>query len=170
MGVLGPYFFIPPPTSKPMTFPRVLGSLALEVKITGGLEIAQSEKGKSLLCHLLLSDFTFTFHFHTLEKEMATHSSILAWRTPGRRSLVDCRLWGHTESDTTVATWQQQQHPFKIWNNKDNHVQWAREEAYDEFMNSYACLNTHNPINGKVTSSVYNLLSPSVKVAELLNQ
>ena len=29
-----------------------------------------------------LSDFTFTFHFHTLEKEMATHSSVLAWRIP----------------------------------------------------------------------------------------
>ena len=30
-----------------------------------------------------LSDFTFTFHFHALEKEMAAHSSILAWRIPG---------------------------------------------------------------------------------------
>ena len=30
-----------------------------------------------------LNDFTFTFHFHALEKEMATHSSILAWRIPG---------------------------------------------------------------------------------------
>ena len=30
-----------------------------------------------------LSDFTFTFHFHTLEKEKATHSSVLAWRIPG---------------------------------------------------------------------------------------
>ena len=30
-----------------------------------------------------LSDFTFTFHFHTLEKERATHSSVLAWRIPG---------------------------------------------------------------------------------------
>jgi len=30
-----------------------------------------------------LSDFTFTFHFHALEKEMATYSSILAWRIPG---------------------------------------------------------------------------------------
>ena len=29
------------------------------------------------------SDFTFTFHFHALEKEMATHSSVLAWRIPG---------------------------------------------------------------------------------------
>ena len=30
-----------------------------------------------------LSDFTFTFHFYTLEEEMATHSSVLAWRIPG---------------------------------------------------------------------------------------
>ena len=30
-----------------------------------------------------LSDFTFPFHFHALEKEMATHSSVLAWRIPG---------------------------------------------------------------------------------------
>ena len=30
-----------------------------------------------------LSDFTFTFHFHAFEKEMATHSSVLAWRIPG---------------------------------------------------------------------------------------
>ena len=96
-----------------------------------------------------LSGFPFTFHFHALEKEMATHSSILAWRIPWieetgglqsmrlqrvrhdwvnslslfifmhwrrkwqptpvflpgesqvRGSLVGCRLWGHTESDTT---------------------------------------------------------------------
>ena len=32
-----------------------------------------------------LSDFTFTFHFHALEKEIATHSSVLAWRIPGTR-------------------------------------------------------------------------------------
>ena len=31
----------------------------------------------------ILSDFTFTFHFHALEKEMATHSGVLAWRVPG---------------------------------------------------------------------------------------
>ena len=31
----------------------------------------------------LLSDFTFTFHFHALEKEMATHFSVLAWKIPG---------------------------------------------------------------------------------------
>ena len=32
-----------------------------------------------------LRDFTFTFHYHALEKEMATHASVLAWRIPGRR-------------------------------------------------------------------------------------
>ena len=42
-----------------------------------------------------LSDFTFTFHFHALEKEMATHSSVLAWRIPGtaeRGGLPSMRL------------------------------------------------------------------------------
>ena len=52
----------------------------------------------------LLSDFTFTFHFHALEKEMATHFSVLAWRISGTGSLVGCRVWGRTESDTTEAT------------------------------------------------------------------
>ena len=37
----------------------------------------------SLKSQTRLSDFTFTFHFHTLEKEMAIHSSVLAWRIPG---------------------------------------------------------------------------------------
>ena len=51
-----------------------------------------------------LSDFTSTFHFHALEEEMATHSSVLAWRIPGTGSLVGCRLWGRTEWATTEAT------------------------------------------------------------------
>ena len=51
-----------------------------------------------------LSEFVFTFHFHALEKEMATHSSVLAWRIPGTGGLVGCRLWGRTELDTTEAT------------------------------------------------------------------
>ena len=47
-----------------------------------------------------LSNFTFTFHFHTLEKEMATHSSVLAWRIEGTGepgglpSMGSCRV-GH---------------------------------------------------------------------------
>ena len=51
-----------------------------------------------------LSDFTFTFHFHALEEEMATHSSVLAWRIPGRGSLVVCRLWGRTELNMIEVT------------------------------------------------------------------
>ena len=47
---------------------------------------------------------TFTFHFHALEKEMATHSSVLAWRISGTGEPVGCHLWGRTESDTTEAT------------------------------------------------------------------
>ena len=47
-----------------------------------------------------LSDFTFTFHFHALEKEMATHSSVLAWRIPGtekpgRKPSVGSHRVGH---------------------------------------------------------------------------
>ena len=55
------------------------------------------------------SEFTLTFHSHASEKERATHSSILAWRIPETGILVGCRLWGHTESDTTEVTQQQQQ-------------------------------------------------------------
>ena len=51
-----------------------------------------------------LSDFTFTFHFHALEKEMATHSNVLAWRIPGTGEPDGCCLWGRTESDTTEVT------------------------------------------------------------------
>ena len=39
-----------------------------------------------------------------LEEGMATHSSILAWRIHGQRSLVDCSLWGRIELDTAEAT------------------------------------------------------------------
>ena len=52
----------------------------------------------------LLNDFTFTFHFHALEKEMATHSMFLPGESQGRGSLVGCRLWGRTESDMIEGT------------------------------------------------------------------
>jgi len=55
-----------------------------------------------------LSDFTFTFHFHALEEEMATHSSILAWRIPGTAesgglSSVGLHRVGHNWSDLAAA-------------------------------------------------------------------
>ena len=55
-----------------------------------------------------LSDFTFTFHFHALEKEMAMHSSVLAWRIPGTvepgglLSMGLHRVW-HDWSDLAAA-------------------------------------------------------------------
>ena len=51
-----------------------------------------------------LSDFTFTFHFHALEKEMATTPVFLPGESQGWGSLVGCRLWSCTGSDTTEAT------------------------------------------------------------------
>ena len=55
-----------------------------------------------------LSDFTFTFHFHALEKEMATHSSVLAWSIPGMTEpggLPSMGLYGvgHDWSDLAAA-------------------------------------------------------------------
>ena len=50
-----------------------------------------------------LSDFTSTFHFHALEKEMATHSSVLAWRIPGTGE-PGADVYGVAELDTTEAT------------------------------------------------------------------
>ena len=58
-----------------------------------------------------LSDFTFTFHFHALENEMATHSSVLAWRIPGKAepgglpSMGSHRV-GHDWSDLAAAAAQ----------------------------------------------------------------
>ena len=56
-----------------------------------------------------LSDFTFTFHFRALEKEMATHSSVLAWRIPGMGEPGGLPSMGSHRSDTTEAIQQQQQ-------------------------------------------------------------
>ena len=51
-----------------------------------------------------LSNFTFTFHFHALEKEIASHSSVLAWRIPGMGKPDGLPSMGCPESDTTEAT------------------------------------------------------------------
>ena len=55
-----------------------------------------------------LSDFTFTFHFHALEKEMATYSSVLAWRIPGTGEpgglpSMESHRVGHDWSNLAVA-------------------------------------------------------------------
>ena len=55
---------------------------------------------------------------------MATHSGVLAWRIARMGSLVGCRLWGRTESDTTKATQQQQQQQHS---NQDSVLQLKQE-------------------------------------------
>ena len=84
-----------------------------------------------------LSDFTFTFHFHALEKEMATHSSVLAWRIPGTEepsglpSMGSHRV-GHDWGDLAAAApWGiRTHHPLGtlMWNNAHDVV--STREAY----------------------------------------
>ena len=72
-----------------------------------------------------LSDFTFTFHFHALEKEMATHSSVLAWRIPGTGkpgglpSMGSLRV-GHDWSDLAAAAVGQKD-VNRIWRHYSTH-------------------------------------------------
>ena len=67
-----------------------------------------------------LSDFTFTFHFHALEKEMATHSSVLAWRIPGMGAWW-AAVYGVTQSRTQLSDFTFHSHralsrvPCSIW-------------------------------------------------------
>ena len=81
-------------------------TLCLENPMDGGAwKAAVHGVAKSLT---QLSDFTFTFHFHALEKEMATHSKVLAWRIPGTGepgglpSMGSHRV-GHDWSDLAAA-------------------------------------------------------------------
>ena len=78
-----------------------------------------------------LSDFTFTVHFHALEKEMATHSSVLAWRIPGMGepggllSMGSHRV-GHDWSDLAAAAARGNH---IIWGLTANQVKWHRCES-----------------------------------------
>ena len=65
-----------------------------------------------------LNDFSFTFHLHALEKEMATHSSVLAWRIPGRekpgrRPSMGSHRVGHDWSDLAAAGFRE--HRGSVW-------------------------------------------------------
>ncbi|XFF97597.1 hypothetical protein AB1E19_001222 [Capra hircus] len=64
---------------KPMAMAPHFSTLAWKIPWTEGWWAVVHEVAKS---QTRLSNFTFTFHFHVLEKEMATHSSILTWKIP----------------------------------------------------------------------------------------
>ena len=77
-------------------------------------------------CLTRLSDFTFTFHFHALEKKMATHSSVLAWRIPWPEESDRISLWGDKELDTTKSTltWTQNSPVIILaWHSKTDEIQ-----------------------------------------------
>ena len=86
----------------------------------------------------LESDTTERLHFHVLEKEMATYSSVLAWRIPGTGSLVGCCLWGRTELDTTEVT-QQQQQQWSVWGGS---ILCLLQTLYTAYIRSPADINT----------------------------
>ena len=74
----------------------------------GGLQSMGSQRVRHNWATSLLSLFTFTFHFHALEKEMATHSSVLAWRIPGTAEpggllSMESHRVGHNWSDTAAC-------------------------------------------------------------------
>ena len=84
-----------------------------------------------------LSDFTFTFHFHTLETEMATHSSALAWRIPGMGEpsglpSMGSHGVGHDWSDLAAAAEGVKQ-PFWGKVNRIKNISSRRREGDDKF-------------------------------------
>ena len=96
-----------------------------------------------------MSDLTFTFHFHALEKEMATHSSVLAWRIPGTgepgglQSLGSHRV-GHDWSNLAAAAaalnkaniWQKTEVREKFFFLSHlNHSTWEIENAFSKKSN-----------------------------------
>ena len=83
----------------------------------------------------LLSDFTFTFHFHALEKNMATHSSVLAWRIPGMVELPSLGLHrvGHYWSDLTAAAVKAMVFPVVMYGCESWPIQKAERRRIDAF-------------------------------------
>ena len=101
----------------------------------------------------------FTFHVHVLEKEMATRSSILAWRIPGMEEPGGMPSMGHTESDTTEATQQQQrQHWVKgCFYRKVLHSGWTWVSLLDcTLMNLYK-----QSLISSISQGLHAHLSPS---------
>ena len=80
-----------------------------------------------------LSDFTFTFHFHALEKEMATHSSVFAWRIPGTADpgglpSMGSHKVGHDWSDLAAAAAAELLY-INPWSSSLIHYLWRRQNV-----------------------------------------
>ena len=120
-----------PPTNQPIFMNKILRHLGIEYNLPSlmnGFKKSNGEGNGTLLQYSYLenpmdgwawkaavhgvtegrtwlSDFTFTFYFHALEKEMATHSSVLAWRITGMGGLpsLGSNRVGHDWSDLAAA-------------------------------------------------------------------
>ena len=89
-----------------------------------------------------MSNFTFTFHFHALEKEMAIHSSVLAWRIPGMGdpgglpSMGSHRV-GHDWSDLAISQYSY------LENSMDKWIWWATVHGVENSRTWLSNLHTH---------------------------
>ena len=114
-----------------------------------------------------LSDFTFTFHFHALEKEMATHSSVLAWRipgmgNPGRLPSMGSQRVRHDWSDIAAAAG----HRSRSWNHKVGVVLWEKEKKGKEFWSKLIVEQAH----GKVKKEGKELMKMLVECSDLMEE
>ena len=127
-----------------------------------------------------LRDFTFTFHFHALEKEMATHSSVLAWRIPGAGEPGGLPSMGshrvrHDWSDLAVAA-SASALTREVWLHRDHDksiacrfmsepYQWVASngELYNYFYYISQCNNNRYKVHTKcnVLESSWNRLPPT---------
>ena len=116
------YFSFPTPSSRGQWHPT---PVLLPRKSHGQRSLVGCSHGVAK-SRTWLSDFTFTFHFHALEKEMATHSSVLAWRIPGTGEpgglpSMGLHRVGHDWSDLAASRgqeerWYEQEGPsFHLW-------------------------------------------------------
>ena len=117
-----------------------------------------------------LSDFTFTFHFHALEKEMATHSSVLAWRIPGTAEPGGLPSMGshrvrHDWRDLAAVEATLKKEKNLLWSYKHNILGFV-SETDTQFMGHYAKTHMPKPLfkkQGKSTTLFHSLcfcLSP----------
>ena len=90
-----------------------------------------------------LSDFTFTFHFHSLEKEMATHSSVLAWRIPGTAEPGGLWSMGVAQSRTPLKRFSSSSSSIQLGKAMTSHsstlawkIPWAEEPGRLQSMGS----------------------------------
>ena len=92
-----------------------------------------------------LSDFTFTFHFHALEKEMAIHSSVLTWRIPGAGEpggllSTGSHRVGHDWSDLAAAG--------KIWKVQATMPHWEAQWVWGSFLFlEHLCITSPNAMS-----------------------